>query len=637
MIDTRVRITGAFVTAVLLTALSALDADVAADEVRAWGFERPLLTVPSGLKDVRRVVTGLSCTVALREDGSLIGWGTLNGSPIEIPPELGPVADVALTANHVAVACIDGSVVCWGQNMVGQCDVPAQLPAVQQVGAGEYFTLALCADGTLRKWPVPPGEAPIPTGNDLVKIAVASYGFLALRSNGTVVSWGNTTNPPSDLSGVVDISCTPGMGLALKSDGTVVQWSRAPNPGYPAATPPPAGLTGVKSVHCAEKTVSSQYYRCSAVREDGTAVHWTNSTTAEFPTGPISALSMSRDHGAVVRPDGSVTMVGAKKPRIHAAPSELGPDVRQVVAGDKYSFAVRDDGSVVQWGDADYDHPVPPPPGTIVTGGIGCAYPNIPFAAVDGGRLLSWDCFEQSQLCPIPADLGEVVQFAVGPSHAVVLQVDGTVRAFGFDYGGALDVPAGLVGVTQVAAGRHHSLALRSDGSVVPWGINDFGQNAVPSDLGVVKQVDCGWATNNVLLENGTVRCWGQSWLGECAVPAGLTDVVQLSSSYVFTVALRANGTVVAWGHSPNGETNVPSALRHVRSVHAGYTHSLAIVDDSCVGDLDRDGAVMGADLGVLLTQWGQVGAPRGDINADGVVDSIDLGFLIGQWGPCPE
>ena len=102
-------------------------------------------------------------------------------------------------------------------------------------------------------------------------------------------------------------------------------------------------------------------------------------------------------------------------------------------------------------------------------------------------------------------------------------------------------------------------------------------------------------------------------------------------------MALRANGTVVGWGLGPDGETSIPADMRSVRSVGAGFHHSLAIVDDSCVGDLDRDGAVMGADLGVLLTQWGQVGAPRGDINADGVVDSIDLGFLIGQWGPCPE
>jgi hypothetical protein len=46
---------------------------------------------------------------------------------------------------------------------------------------------------------------------------------------------------------------------------------------------------------------------------------------------------------------------------------------------------------------------------------------------------------------------------------------------------------------------------------------------------------------------------------------------------------------------------------------------------------------VNGADLGALLTRWGQIGATHGDINGDFVVDSIDLGLLIGQWGPCPE
>jgi len=47
--------------------------------------------------------------------------------------------------------------------------------------------------------------------------------------------------------------------------------------------------------------------------------------------------------------------------------------------------------------------------------------------------------------------------------------------------------------------------------------------------------------------------------------------------------------------------------------------------------DLDGDGIVDGADLGLLLQQWGSGGSA--DLNGDGVVDGIDLGILLQQWG----
>jgi uncharacterized membrane protein len=54
----------------------------------------------------------------------------------------------------------------------------------------------------------------------------------------------------------------------------------------------------------------------------------------------------------------------------------------------------------------------------------------------------------------------------------------------------------------------------------------------------------------------------------------------------------------------------------------------------SCVGDLNGDGSVTGADLGTLLGDWGQ--ATASDIDGNGVVDGADLGRLLGAWGPCP-
>jgi len=54
----------------------------------------------------------------------------------------------------------------------------------------------------------------------------------------------------------------------------------------------------------------------------------------------------------------------------------------------------------------------------------------------------------------------------------------------------------------------------------------------------------------------------------------------------------------------------------------------------NCRADLNCDGVVNGADLGILLGAWGRSeGAP--DIDGSGAVDGGDLGLLLGDWGPC--
>jgi hypothetical protein len=53
-----------------------------------------------------------------------------------------------------------------------------------------------------------------------------------------------------------------------------------------------------------------------------------------------------------------------------------------------------------------------------------------------------------------------------------------------------------------------------------------------------------------------------------------------------------------------------------------------------CPADLDGNRIVNGADLGIVLGNWGNSGA--GDINGDGVVNGADLGAILGAYGPCP-
>jgi len=57
------------------------------------------------------------------------------------------------------------------------------------------------------------------------------------------------------------------------------------------------------------------------------------------------------------------------------------------------------------------------------------------------------------------------------------------------------------------------------------------------------------------------------------------------------------------------------------------------IPPDEVVGDLNGDGVVDGADLGILLNNWGECAGCEADLNGDGVVDGADLGILLNNWG----
>ena len=58
-----------------------------------------------------------------------------------------------------------------------------------------------------------------------------------------------------------------------------------------------------------------------------------------------------------------------------------------------------------------------------------------------------------------------------------------------------------------------------------------------------------------------------------------------------------------------------------------------------CIGDVQVDRVVNGADLGLLLAYWGPTAHTAAseacDLNGDGRVDGSDLGMLLANWGAC--
>lgn len=70
----------------------------------------------------------------------------------------------------------------------------------------------------------------------------------------------------------------------------------------------------------------------------------------------------------------------------------------------------------------------------------------------------------------------------------------------------------------------------------------------------------------------------------------------------------------------------------------AGGFWSGASATPACAGDTNGDGLVNGADLSVLLSQFGQTVSPGtgADFNSSGSVNGADLSVLLARFGtPC--
>jgi|GEM_PF-1703924 len=55
-----------------------------------------------------------------------------------------------------------------------------------------------------------------------------------------------------------------------------------------------------------------------------------------------------------------------------------------------------------------------------------------------------------------------------------------------------------------------------------------------------------------------------------------------------------------------------------------------------CLADLTGDGIVNGADLAIVLGNWGTCSGCEADLTGDGTVNGADLAIVLGNWGDCP-
>ena len=103
-------------------------------------------------------------------------------------------------------------------------------------------------------------------------------------------------------------------------------------------------------------------------------------------------------------------------------------------------------------------------------------------------------------------------------------------------------------------------------------------------------------------------------------------NTIDIQTSIGSTVSLQAEGRLL-------GSVNLssPGAVE-ASGIFSTFRITVSLRIPACDADLNADGVVDTADLGLLISAFGSIN-PAADINGDGVVDTADLGLLIASFG----
>jgi alpha-tubulin suppressor-like RCC1 family protein len=605
----------------------ALEAD---GSVAAWGLnEYEQLNVPTGLANVVTVAAGDAQNLALRADGTVAAWGTVfgleYGYPASAPTGLSNVVAISCGDGLSLVLRADGTTARWAWHFPGEDYwLSSDLSNVVAIAGG---SLALRTDGTVAEvrgsnWT----QQRVPVGlSNVVAIASGRFHDLALIGHGAPVP-----GPPQVERRVAQevgtvIFYAPAVGgwplsYQWQCNGTNVpsatnSWLLVTNALSEQAglyyvrvsnaagnvTAPVAHLSVVPAVFTRlltdrvtylgatfglEPTVQGSEPFTYQWRFNGSELAGeTNAALildqVDWDNEGLYSILVSNRFGAVSSREAQLAVNNVagwgNNEDLYSWGHETGQatpprglsNVVALAAGGIHGLALRQDGTVVAWGDDSLGQTeVPVGLTNVVAIAAGYAH-NL--ALRKDGTVAAWGHNNQGQ-ADVPTGLSNVVAVAAGSIHSLALRADGTILAWGTE----TDVPPGLSNVVAVAAGlSDHNLALRADGTVVAWG---WSAAPVPSGLSNVTAIACGWRHALALRADGTVVAWGRNSEGQANVPSGLSNVSAIAAGFTHSLALRADGTVVAWGNNDYGQTSVPADLNNVAAIAAGDYHSLAVI-----------------------------------------------------------
>jgi alpha-tubulin suppressor-like RCC1 family protein len=449
-------------------------------------------SVPVGLASVKQISVGFYFNCALKTDGTVFCWGQNEYNQIDVPAGLNLNSATETTLTSSPSPSIFGQEVTFSATVKttsdsaavstgtvsfvegGTCSSPGVLLASDVALNGSGHAMLLISTMTVGVHSITAcytgavglngsdgtdshaiSALAIPTTTP--QVVGGSYQSCALKSNGTVICWGNNsylqTNVPVGLSSVAQISSGSAHMCALKTDGTVVCWGD----NFQNQATVPAGLNSVAEV-------SAGGNHTCALKTNGVVECWGYNEVD--PTVPLSS------------------------------PVTTGT---QISAGGVFTCAVKSVATVICWGHNAYNEARVP--GSNPTSTCHSDDPCEGLSAVvqvkAGGFVTCFlktdatvGCWGGNGFDMIaPAGLASVKQLTAGAYHACALKTDASVvcwsPAFDPPFTAGIFVPPGL-SATQIGAGDWHTCAVKTDGGVACWGRDSEGQSSVPPGLNLI-------------------------------------------------------------------------------------------------------------------------------------------------------
>jgi alpha-tubulin suppressor-like RCC1 family protein len=178
---------------------------------------------------------------------------------------------------------------------------------VSDIAAGECLSLALKTDGTV--WTLGYTPKQVSGLSGISAIAAGGAHNLALKSDGTVWAWGDNTfgqlgngstaehtNTPVQVknsSGVKAIAAGRAHSLALKTDGTVRSWGDNTlgqlGDGTPSTRYTPVTVSGLSGV----SAITAGYKHSLALKTDGTVRSWGDNSKGQLGDGSTATRNTS--------------------------------------------------------------------------------------------------------------------------------------------------------------------------------------------------------------------------------------------------------------------------------------------------------------------------------------------------------